>query len=128
MGLGMDWIDYRLLEIFHDLLPYLHRFGVDKLFRMLSNLLNKNQEKLVEYNIKDCKLAYDILEKTKIIELFQSLCDCTFWYISQIFNLDYVPVQTVRFETDFIKAWKTDTYMPIDIIDKVKNYLQNKRD
>ncbi len=29
----------------------------------------KGQQELVEYNLQDCKLAYDILEKTKTIEL-----------------------------------------------------------
>ena len=35
----------------------------------INELFKKNQEKLVKYNIQDCKLAYDILEETKIIDL-----------------------------------------------------------
>ncbi|MDP4040009.1 MAG: DNA polymerase II [Candidatus Pacearchaeota archaeon] len=35
----------------------------------IEKLFKTNKKKLVEYNIQDCKLAYDILEKTKIIEL-----------------------------------------------------------
>ena len=35
----------------------------------ITELFKNNQKKLVEYNLQDCKLAYDILEKTKIIDL-----------------------------------------------------------
>lgn len=60
---------------------------------------------------------------TKIIELFQGLCDCTFWYISQTFNLNYTPIQTIPFENNFLKAWRRDTSMPPLIIEKVKQYF-----
>ena len=35
----------------------------------ITELFKNNQEKLVEYNLQDCKLAYDILEKTKTLDL-----------------------------------------------------------
>lgn len=35
----------------------------------IEKLFKTNQKKIVEYNLQDCKLAYDILEKTKTIEL-----------------------------------------------------------
>lgn len=35
----------------------------------IEELFKKNQKKLVEYNLQDCKLAYDILDKTKTIDL-----------------------------------------------------------
>jgi DNA polymerase II len=35
----------------------------------ISILFKKNQKKLVEYNLKDCQLAYNILEKSKIVSL-----------------------------------------------------------
>ncbi len=35
----------------------------------IEELYKKDQNKLVEYNLLDCKLAYDILKKTEIIEL-----------------------------------------------------------
>ncbi len=35
----------------------------------IEKLFHSNKSKLVEYNLQDCKLAYDILEKTKTIEL-----------------------------------------------------------
>ncbi len=35
----------------------------------ITKLFEKNQKKLVEYNLKDCELAYKILEKTKTIDL-----------------------------------------------------------
>ncbi len=38
---------------------------IEKLYRGNS----KEQQKLAEYNLQDCKLVYDILKKTKIIEL-----------------------------------------------------------
>lgn len=61
--------------------------------------------------------------KTKIIELFQGLNDCTFWYISQILNLDYTPVATTTFITDYYQAWTSHTYMPPAIIKQVLSYL-----
>ncbi len=60
---------------------------------------------------------------TKIIELFQGLGDCTFWYISQIFNLNYTPIQTIPFEHNFFKAWQGDTYMPTRVIEDAKKYF-----
>jgi len=35
----------------------------------IEKLFKNNQKKLVEYNLKDCKLAYDIVDKTKTIDL-----------------------------------------------------------
>jgi DNA polymerase-2 len=35
----------------------------------ITKLYENDKKKLVEYNIKDCKLAYDILEKTKILDI-----------------------------------------------------------
>jgi hypothetical protein len=61
-------------------------------------------------------------EQTKIIELFQGLNDCTFWYLSQTLNLNYTPVQTVTFLSNYYAAWSTNTYMPLAIIkDVIKN-------
>lgn len=57
--------------------------------------------------------------KTKIIELFQGLNDCTFWYVSQILNLNYTPIATTDFIDDYFQAWQTNTYMPPSIIQKV---------
>ena len=37
--------------------------------------------------------------KTKIIELFQGLNDCTFWYLAQTLNLNYTPIATTEFLT-----------------------------
>jgi hypothetical protein len=61
---------------------------------------------------------------TKIIELFQGLGDCTFWYISQIFNLNYTPIQTIPFERNFFKAWQSDTYIPLSVIKDVQQYIK----
>src|SRR3989338_1305735 len=35
----------------------------------IDNLYKKDQQKLVDYNMLDCKLAYDILKKTAMVEL-----------------------------------------------------------
>lgn len=35
----------------------------------ITELFHKNKKKLVEYNLKDCELVYEILEKTKIVDL-----------------------------------------------------------
>lgn len=53
---------------------------------------------------------------TQIIELFQGLNDCTFWYLSQNLNLNYTPIKTTEFLTDYYQAWAIDTYMPLLII------------
>ncbi len=37
--------------------------------RQIEALFKKDQKKLVEYNLKDCELAYDIVAKTKMVEL-----------------------------------------------------------
>jgi hypothetical protein len=61
--------------------------------------------------------------KTKVIEIFQGLNDCTFWYISQILNLNYTPIATIDFIDDYFKAWQSNTYMPISIIEKIVPYF-----
>jgi hypothetical protein len=61
--------------------------------------------------------------ETKIIELFQGLNDCTFWYIAQILNLNYTPIATTEFACDYFQGWQSDTYMPPSIIQKVMEYL-----
>jgi hypothetical protein len=62
-------------------------------------------------------------KKVKIIELFQGLCDCTFWNISQTLGLAYMPIQTIMFEHEFMRAWTADTYVPVSVVEKVKNFI-----
>jgi len=61
--------------------------------------------------------------KTKIIELFQGLNDCTFWYISQILSLNYTPIATTEFIDNYWQAWHSDTYIPISIIQTLASQL-----
>ncbi len=60
---------------------------------------------------------------TKVIELFQGLDDTTIAFVAQIFDLDYLPVQTTAFSTDYIQALKTDTVIPLHVIQKVIQHL-----
>jgi capsular polysaccharide biosynthesis protein len=57
--------------------------------------------------------------KTQIFELFQGLNDCTFWYISQILNLNYTPIATTDFVNNYYQAWQSDTYMSPSIIQTI---------
>lgn len=51
-------------------------------------------------NIIFCK------EGTKILELFQALIDTSFWFPSQIFNLNYTPINTLDIKADLFINWK----------------------
>lgn len=61
--------------------------------------------------------------KTRIIELFQGLNDATFWYIAQILPLNYTPIKTTTFITDYSAAWSSDTIMPLPIIKELAKSL-----
>jgi len=66
--------------------------------------------------------------KTAIIELFQGLCDSTFWYTSQMLEQNYTPFQTIPFMHDYITAWQSHTIMPLPIIQKlIDNLVSAKR-
>ncbi|MBP6892494.1 glycosyltransferase family 61 protein [Candidatus Babeliales bacterium] len=66
-------------------------------------------------------------EKTKIIELFQGLNDCTFWYLAQILNLNYTPIKTTNFTADYAIGWASNTYVPTTIIKKLIQDLKNEK-
>ncbi|MCX5923340.1 MAG: glycosyltransferase family 61 protein [Candidatus Dependentiae bacterium] len=57
--------------------------------------------------------------KTQIIELFQGLNDCTFWYLSQELGLNYTPIKTIEFSPNYYSGWSDNTSMPLDIIQKM---------
>ncbi len=63
-------------------------------------------------------------QKTQIIELFQGLNDCTFWYISQILKLNYTPIATTDFVDNYYQAWQSDTYMSPSIIQTIMPHLK----
>lgn len=118
------------IEIFKDQFRRNHWFKFVPIHHELSKLSVSGQ--IILFNQADIivssqgtGLANSIFcnSNTKIIELFQSLGDCTFWYISQIFNLNYIPMKTVDFEHDFFKAWKSDTAMPLRVIEDIKKYF-----
>jgi hypothetical protein len=50
-------------------------------------------------NILFCK------EGTRVIELFQSLIDTSFWFPAQIFNLNYTPINTLRINPNYFINW-----------------------
>lgn len=60
---------------------------------------------------------------TKVIELFQGLNDCTFWYLSQILPMQYTAVQTTEFIPDWYTAWQRHTHIPPSIINEVLKLL-----
>lgn len=62
--------------------------------------------------------------ETKVFELFQGLCDSTFWYLSQILGYNYTPVQTIPFLTDYFIAWQTHTIIPLPIIENLLRLLE----
>ncbi len=56
-------------------------------------------------NILFCK------PKTKIIEIFQALIPIDYWWTSQVFNLDYMAIQTVPIDVDYVADMKDDKYI-----------------
>jgi hypothetical protein len=64
--------------------------------------------------------------ETQIIELFQGLNDCTFWYLSQELRLNYTPIKTIEFSTNYFTGWSDNTSMPLDIIKNMVDKLQLK--
>lgn len=60
----------------------------------------------------------------KIIELYQGLCDSAIFNMAQMLNLKLIPISTIPFEHDFIKAWLGHTHMSVSIIEKIKKYLE----
>jgi len=112
-------------EVFAQLEPYgFVRYELSKL-SVAEQIMLFNQAEII-ISPQGTGLANSIFctENTKIIELFQSLGDCTFWYISQIFNLDYTPIKTIPFESNFLKAWQSDTSMPISVIKKLEHHIK----
>lgn len=61
--------------------------------------------------------------ETIIVELFQGLCDSTFWYLSQSLGLTYIPVPTTTFNPDYYTAWSQHTVMSLEAIEKVINTI-----
>ena len=61
--------------------------------------------------------------ETQIIELFQGLNDCTFWYLSQELGLNYTPIKTVEFAHNYSSGWIDNTSMPLNIIQTMINNL-----
>ncbi len=112
-------------EIFEQLIPYgFERYELSKLSVVDQIRLFRQAEIIVSpqgtglANIMYCNPS------VKIIELYQGLCDSAIFNMAQVLNLNLTPIQTIRFENDFIKAWQGHTYMPVSIVEQVKKYLE----
>lgn len=67
--------------------------------------------------------------KTKIIEIFQALIPIDYWWSSQIFDLDYIPLQTISNDVDYFanmidpvplkEAWSMQMNIPLNVIKKI---------
>ncbi|MBP6892497.1 glycosyltransferase family 61 protein [Candidatus Babeliales bacterium] len=75
-------------------------------------------------NIMYCK------PNTRAIEIFQSLIDSSFWYLANLFDLNYTPIKTIDFAEnhminwpvyldEYMQAWKTNTYISPKIIAQI---------
>lgn len=71
---------------------------------------------------------------TKIVEIFQSLIDSSFWYLSHLFQLEYIPVATMPINKELFldwtnhydeyeKIWQLDTVVPMAMIEDVVEKL-----
>ncbi len=114
-----------IFEKFQDL--GFERYELSKLSVAEQIMLFHQAETIVSFQGTGLANSIYCNKKTKIIELFQGLCDCTFWYISQQLDLDYTPIQTVIFEREFIKAWTADTYIPVSAIEKVTEFIKKAK-
>lgn len=111
-------------EIFNELKPYgFVRYELSKLSVQEQIILFHNAELIVSPQGTSTANIIFCDQTTKIIELFQGLNDCTFWYISQFLNLNYTPLATTDFFTDYYQAWTSDTYMPLSTIEKIVSCL-----
>jgi capsular polysaccharide biosynthesis protein len=100
------------------------RYQLSKLSVVEQILLFANAEIIVSPQGTGLANTIFCTKKVKIIELLQGLNDCTFWYLSQTLDLNYSVVQTVPFFIDYMTAWKTDTTMPLPLIEKIVDALK----
>lgn len=49
---------------------------------------------------------------TRVIEIFQKLIDNSFWYLSQILQLQYIPILTIPVDTDYFAHWRNQNFTP----------------
>lgn len=42
---------------------------------------------------------------TKVVEIFQALIDNCFWWVSQLFQLNYIPIKTLEVDIDYFANW-----------------------
>lgn len=92
------------------------RYELDKLSVTDQIFLFKNAEIIVSPQGTGLANSIFCTEKTKIIELFQSLNDCTFWYLAQDLHLNYTPIPTTEFLANYYSAWSSNTFMPLTVI------------
>jgi len=112
-------------EFFETLKPYgFERYELSKL-SVTDQIILFNQAEII-ISPQGTGLANSIFcnPDVKIIELFQALNDCTFWYLSQDFNFNYTAVQTTNFIEDYVAAWQSPTIMPLQVIKHIEHILK----
>lgn len=112
-------------ELFRALKPYgFERYELAKL-SVVDQIQLFNQADII-VSPQGTGLANSIFCKpnVKIIELFQSLNDATFWYLSQDFNFNYAAVQTAQFIENYITAWQSPTIIPLQVVDLIKPLIE----
>ncbi|MFA5999177.1 MAG: glycosyltransferase family 61 protein [Candidatus Babeliales bacterium] len=96
-----------------------HSFQLEKMSVAEQILLFNNADIIVSPQGTGLANSIYCQENTRVVELFQGLNDATFWYLSQTLGLHYTPIKTTTFFTEYVTAWKSNTYMPLYIIKKV---------
>ena len=118
-------------EFFQALQPYgFERYELSKMSVIDQILLFHDAEIVIGehgtglVNIIYCK------PETRVIEIFQSIIDNSFWYLSEMFHLKYQPIKTKEFVTEhmtnwpahfnkYLIDWKADTYIPSSSIQEI---------
>ncbi|MCX5924310.1 MAG: glycosyltransferase family 61 protein [Candidatus Dependentiae bacterium] len=105
-----------------------HSFQLEKMSVAEQILLFHNADIIVSPQGTGLANSIFCTEKTRIVELFQGLNDATFWYLSQTLGFEYTPIKTTSFATEYVTAWKSNTYMPLYIIKNVIEGLKKADD
>jgi hypothetical protein len=95
------------------------RYELERLSVAQQILLFHNAETIISPQGTGLANCIFCTPKTQIIELFQGLNDCTFWYLSQELGLNYTPIKTIEFSTNYFTGWSDNTRMPLNIIEKM---------
>jgi hypothetical protein len=70
---------------------------------------------------------------TKIVEIFQSYIDFSYWYLSQLLSLNYISLKTVSVDTDYYADWRlrnmgyyfTNNVLQTNVpLDEIKKFVE----